>query len=511
MGIEINKSGVAYARNLARRSAVDKTSPWTFDAADVERLLGADGKDLGHYAKYHLGAAESKDSKDSFDFPFGKAGKVYRSAVVAAFDRATTDGNEEILDAASELLALIDGPVLYSPVPERVDGTEQVSRVDFYDYRDWQTAKMERTSEGYLRGRAVVTNIGVFPYLNEDGTTRYELRHPDDVFDPESLASLDGKPLTNDHPTSAVDTTSVQDLGVGTVHTPTHDAYHVTTGIVIQRQDGVAAVDGGKVSLSCGYNCDLVPERGNFHGTQYTHRQKKIRYNHVALVSEGRAGDAAKLRMDGAMPVQDSTNQTPTKGEHMAKVRLDSGAEFDVPEAIASHIDALNADRKKLLKSEDECNDAKKRIKDLEGEMDAKKGELDSLKSQVESWEAKYAASGKDSAERIQAAVDSRVSLLAKAVEVGAKVDGAKSDRDIQCAIIALETADSMDGQPDAYVAARADGAYLHLKTHAPKPADEPGGHSHSDGVLSTAASELASAYRKRDSLISSAWKRGKE
>jgi hypothetical protein len=510
VGVEVNKSGVAYAKNLARRGKVDSDSVWTFDAADAERILGADGSDIGHFSKHHIGCSGAKDSKECFDFPFGKGGRVYRSAVIAAKDRATQDGNEEIVNAASEILEILE--ILDSATPTHNDGaSEAVVRADFINYhddRDWQTVKMERTPEGFLVGRAVATNIGVFPYQNADGTLRYELRHPDDVFDTESLASLNGKPLTNDHPMNGVDANSVQDLGVGTVHTPTHDAYHVTIGVVAQRQDAVAAIESGKIALSCGYNCDLVPERGNFHGTQYTHRQKNIRYNHVALVAEGRAGDAAKLRMDGAMPVQDSTTKTPTKGEHMAKVRLDSGTEFEVPEAVASHIDALTADRKKLLKSEEEVTDAKAKIKDLEGEMDAKKGELDSLKTQVDAWAAKYETSGKDTAAKILKAVDSRVGLLTKAVEVGAKVEDAHSDRDIQLAIIAMETADSMDGMSDEYVAARADGAFTHLKNHV--PAAEPGGNSHSDGVLSGQANALATATRKRADALQNAWK-GKE
>jgi hypothetical protein len=512
VGVDLNKTGIAYAKNLARRSSVDKTSAWTFDAADTERLLGPDGADVKHFGKYHLGASASKDSKDCFAFPFGKAGKVYRSAVVEAQARATQDGNEELANAAAEILELID-----SIKQDHADGaTESVTRVDYYDYRDWQTAKMERTPEGYLIGRAVVTNIGVFPYQNEDGTLRYELRHPDDVFDESSLASLNGKPLTNDHPMQGVDPQSVKDLGVGTVHSPGHDAYHVSTGVVIQRQDGVAAVEGGKISLSCGYNCDLVPERGNFHGTQYTHRQKNIRYNHVALVSEGRAGDAAKLRMDGAMPVLKTTTQNPTKGETMAKLKLDSGVEFEVVEAVASHIDSLTADKKtaeaKALEADKATEEALKKVKDAEGALDAKCGELDSLKTQVSTLTEKLTAA--DSAESVKKMVDARLALIAKGVEVGAKIDSATSDREIQLAIIALETADSMDGKSDEYIAARVDSAYTHLKTHPHTPAPEAGGQSHGDGTaFSGAANELALAYQKRSDTLADAWKgeKGKE
>ena len=359
----------------------------------------------------------------------------------------------------------------------------------------------------------MVTNIGVFPYMNPDGTMRYELRHPDEVFHPDSLATLDGKPLTNDHPMSGVDPRTAQDLAVGTVTSPGTDAYHVFAKLTILRQDAIEAVGNGKTSLSCGYNCDLVPERGNYNGSQYTHRQKNIRYNHVALVEEGRAGDAAKLRMDGIMPVQDSTTKTPTKGEHMAKLRLDSGAEFEVPEAVASHVDALVSAKKTLETKveglDKERGDAVAKVTALEADVATKSAALDSAKTQVEDLTKKLdeAVAGVPAA--IEAGVTSRVDLLAKATEIGAKVGDAKSDRDIQLAIIAMETADSMEGKPDAYITARADSAYEHLKNH--KPADEPGGNSHTDGVLSGAASQLEAARRTREATLQNAWKGGKE
>jgi hypothetical protein len=57
-----------------------------------------------------------------------------------------------------------------------------------------------RTDEGYIRADAIVTRVGVLTYRNKDGTLRRELRHPDDVFSAESLASLKLIPVTNEHP-----------------------------------------------------------------------------------------------------------------------------------------------------------------------------------------------------------------------------------------------------------------------------------------------------------------------
>src|SRR5690606_25874157 len=53
--------------------------------------------------------------------------------------------------------------------------------------------------------------------------------------------------------------------------------------------------------VSCGYRC-LVDETPGVtpEGERYDRVQRRIRYNHVAIVPEGRAGEAVALRMDAA-------------------------------------------------------------------------------------------------------------------------------------------------------------------------------------------------------------------
>lgn len=51
------------------------------------------------------------------------------------------------------------------------------------------------TKEGYLIDHPIVTSIGIFEYVNPDGTVRPgSSRLPEDVFDQASLASYKGKP-----------------------------------------------------------------------------------------------------------------------------------------------------------------------------------------------------------------------------------------------------------------------------------------------------------------------------
>ena len=55
------------------------------------------------------------------------------------------------------------------------------------------------TEEGYLVDHPIVTTCGVFEYKNPDGSTRRELRLPEDVFSKESLKSYKGKPIIITH------------------------------------------------------------------------------------------------------------------------------------------------------------------------------------------------------------------------------------------------------------------------------------------------------------------------
>ena len=45
------------------------------------------------------------------------------------------------------------------------------------------------STEGYFYDNPILTRTGIFKYKLEDGSERRELRRPEDVFDPASLAS----------------------------------------------------------------------------------------------------------------------------------------------------------------------------------------------------------------------------------------------------------------------------------------------------------------------------------
>lgn len=157
------------------------------------------------------------------------------------------------------------------------------------------------TPEGYLRDRPILTSTGIFEYHNPDGSVRRELRLPEDVFDPESLASYRGKPVIITHDAGLVTKDNVDQFIIGTILS---DGYRsgddVRADIIIHNTDDMK--DSGLKELSLGYNLDLDETPGEWNGEPYDAIQRNIRINHLALVREARAGEQARLNIDSRDP-----------------------------------------------------------------------------------------------------------------------------------------------------------------------------------------------------------------
>lgn len=363
-----------------------------------------------------------------------------------------------------------------------------VNRFDNIDNSQWMTVPFERTNEGFLRGRAIVTSIGVFTYKRKDGTVQRELRLPEEVFAFDTLNSMKLKPVTLNHPNELVTSENADRLQVGslgdnpTSTTQWHDEPwdKVTDGIncaidmIVTRQDAIDAILNGKQALSMGYTCDLeAAQPGSaWCGIEYDFIQRNIRYNHCAIVDAARAGDNAKieLRADSEDAVlEDMVFYKKTDGgtQMLKKINLD-GIEY---EAEAEVIKALQrADEKAKKAEEDACEQKKamdkkvadledkekeleKRISELEAERDSAKDKADSLEKDLEKAKA-------DSADpkRLDEAVKAKMELLHNAEKAGVEVKADMSDMDIKKAIInsAFPNA-KFDGKDDVYIQARYD------------------------------------------------------
>jgi len=157
-------------------------------------------------------------------------------------------------------------------------------------------------STGFLYGKARLTRTGVFDYYDKSGNLMREYRSEEEVFDEDSIKSLSMKPIVNDHPSEMVTSDNVNLLQVGSVgEVIDKDGAFLTSNIIITDKDMVDTVLNRKkmglpTELSCGYNCMIVPEIGHHDSDgYYTFAQKKIKYNHVAIVDRGRAGDQVRI------------------------------------------------------------------------------------------------------------------------------------------------------------------------------------------------------------------------
>lgn len=110
MGTSLNSAGEKYLNALVADSAIDSTSSWSFGGDDGNKLLGADGNDWANYGKYFLGidSGAAGNTKDHYKYPFGKDGKVFKSALDAIRSRASQEGAETVFAAAGAALDKIN-------------------------------------------------------------------------------------------------------------------------------------------------------------------------------------------------------------------------------------------------------------------------------------------------------------------------------------------------------------------------------------------------------------------
>ena len=154
------------------------------------------------------------------------------------------------------------------------------------------------TDEGYLVDHPIVTSVGIFVYHNPDGSERRELRLPEEVFAKKSLASYKGKPIIVTHDAGYVDTDNVKDESIGTILSEGYrDGDDVRAEIIIHDTDSLKKYKMRE--LSCGYNLRLDETPGVWEGQPYDAIQRDIEINHLALVDKARAGEQARLNIDG--------------------------------------------------------------------------------------------------------------------------------------------------------------------------------------------------------------------
>jgi len=180
------------------------------------------------------------------------------------------------------------------------------------------------TEEGYLLDDPQLTRIGVFEYPDKPLGIRRQLRLPEEVFSPESLASYKGKPVIVTHDAGEVTAENVADEAIGAIMSEGKRVGDYVTAEIVIHETG--KLKSGLRELSLGYSLDLDRTSGTWNGQPYDCIQRNTRINHLALVETARAGDKSRLNIDG---------QDTSKGESgMGKPKRQKNGDSDLDELV---------------------------------------------------------------------------------------------------------------------------------------------------------------------------------
>lgn len=170
-------------------------------------------------------------------------------------------------------------------------------------YGDKLSKRIAKTPEGFLICQDVpISRTGYQDYLASEimenprnGDKIIHVYRPaEEVFNFKSIASFEGKPVTNEHPDEDVTPDNYQQYACGHVQN-VHpgegpDKNKVLADLYITDPGLINSILNGKREISCGYYAE---EKRDSTGKLC---QTKIRGNHVAVVNSGRAGSTVCIR-----------------------------------------------------------------------------------------------------------------------------------------------------------------------------------------------------------------------
>lgn len=278
------------------------------------------------------------------------------------------------------------------------------------------------TDEGFLQVTdAIVWSVGVMPYPQQDGTVRYEFTPPEELADPETVASFRTIPVTDGHPplrrgrdgkprpihedpfnglVSATD--NYVGIGAtvgGTGKEPRFDGRNLRLDFGIHKNQGVQSARRGRKQLSPGYRYRLEPvteadaekygfavtgDGYTFEGKPVTHIKRRMRGNHLALVDRARNGAHATIQFDGyvmEVAVDGAYDDTPIQEQPMTtKTVTIAGVDYVVPPEVANKI-ATDGATIETLKTEKSTLEGK--VETLTQTVAARDGEIAALPAKI--------------------------------------------------------------------------------------------------------------------------------
>jgi hypothetical protein len=269
------------------------------------------------------------------------------------------------------------------------------------------------TPEGYLICKNVpIGRVGWMDYLGEElgieekrGQVVKVYRSPEQLFSKATIASFEGKSVTNNHPSKNLTIDTVSMIERGHIENVRPEGEYLVADLYVKDKGLISEIDNGKKEVSCGYDCLWVPLDGE------RFEQKEIVGNHVAVVQNGRAG--ARVAIKDSLPGDNKEGEGRYKNmkitqKFLAAIGFQKFAQDAKPEEIAEAMEAMKGegfDAKALIveKGTDssEVVELRKQVADLaavvktlmdeateEKEKEGADAEFESLEKEVSDEEA---------------------------------------------------------------------------------------------------------------------------
>ncbi|MGH1349050.1 MAG: DUF2213 domain-containing protein [Nannocystales bacterium] len=197
------------------------------------------------------------------------------------------------------------------------------------------------TDEGYLQVDGYLARSGLLEY--SDGVESWtEYRSKQEVH--EAAASWLRTPVTDEHPEEMVDSSNWTQLARGhllhsvSIETLADGEDYIRASLLVTDLSLVDKITNarGPRELSIGFTAAIMPTENGLadDGTRCDAVQLSLEGNHVAVVSKGRAGPAARLLMDGAAYL--SMNPRIDTSKKLVQIVGPDGRPFQAPAWLAA-------------------------------------------------------------------------------------------------------------------------------------------------------------------------------